>query len=316
MIRQTDYRDITFRQTCAICRVVFLQQPTMTNFEWAEAVKDTCARQKFLAPEGDMLRRAMAAVERALAQTVGPRRVRDVSAPASVPPPTDDKAWSPHDLKALAETVKRIQARSAGASPVNVRTIPRERWDVSEPAALDEFYKQAETDQLGALKRFAEIAITRPAEWDYAAIREQAGESRRHFHDGICYGCRRHERMLVSHHVIQIQHGGSNYARNRVDICEQCHAAVHPWLTAPPREKSGWFRIGNLASTVSEMVRKHNAGVCPHFEAQYGIAITEIGRPARRAVRRTRGVGRTRGARFTTAAKGKADGSATKGLLS
>jgi 5-methylcytosine-specific restriction endonuclease McrA len=38
---------------------------------------------------------------------------------------------------------------------------------------------------------------------------------------------------LVSHHIIQLQHGGSNRKANLVRICEWCHAAIHPWMTAP-----------------------------------------------------------------------------------
>lgn len=49
---------------------------------------------------------------------------------------------------------------------------------------------------------------------------------------GPCWACRSFE-ALVSHHVIQLQHGGNNDVRNIVLICEWCHAAIHPWLRAP-----------------------------------------------------------------------------------
>lgn len=48
---------------------------------------------------------------------------------------------------------------------------------------------------------------------------------------GQCFACIR-ERMRLWHHVIQIQHGGSNRPLNRVAICEECHMKIHPWLKA------------------------------------------------------------------------------------
>lgn len=38
---------------------------------------------------------------------------------------------------------------------------------------------------------------------------------------------------LVRHHVIQLQHGGGDGPLNLVNICESCHAAIHPWLPMP-----------------------------------------------------------------------------------
>lgn len=245
-------RPIEFRQVCAIARVVLLQTPTISDAEWKAAVLDTCAKQGWDNPEGDMLARALGAVERATMQTIGPRRCRDVVAPQA--PPKPDRVWSMADLKALAATVRRIQARSAGAAPVNVLAIPLERWEISEPAALDEFYRQAEADRLSALRRFAEIAIARPEGWDVAAIRAAAAADPSVVSRAkTCFACRR-DRPLVSHHVIQIQHGGSNYLRNRVDICDECHAAIHPWVTVQTRESSGWSRLGNAAEAVRAMV--------------------------------------------------------------
>jgi hypothetical protein len=246
-----EYRPVEFRVVCAIARVALLAAPRMTDAEWKAAVLDACAKQGWDNPPSDMLARALGAVERALAQTVGPRRSGETAASPSSAPTAGERYWTVADLKALADTVKRIQARSAGATPSNVRAIPLERWEVSEPAALDEFYRQAEGDRLAALKRFAEIAIARPADWDYADVRARA-QARPHY-GGECYSCRKSSRVLVSHHVIQIQHGGSNYARNRVDICEPCHAAIHPWLPRPAAaEKSGWFRVGALTQTAMD----------------------------------------------------------------
>lgn len=242
------FRPIEFRQVCAIARVVFLQSPQMTDAEWKGAIADTCVKQGWEPPDSELMARAMGAVERALQQTTGKKRV--VAEPSTEPAVAKpERCWTAADLKLLADTVKRVMARSAGATPTNVRTIPQERWEISEPAALDEFYRQAEVDRMGALRRFAEIAIARPADWDFGAIRAAAEAKPGPLSNWQreCFACRRTSRQFVSHHIIQIQHGGSNYARNRVSICEDCHAKIHPWLPrrAAP-EKSGWFRVGSL----------------------------------------------------------------------
>lgn len=44
-----------------------------------------------------------------------------------------------------------------------------------------------------------------------------------------CWVCAR-VTQLVRHHVIQLQHGGSNWHLNIFAICDGCHAEIHPWL--------------------------------------------------------------------------------------
>ena len=44
-----------------------------------------------------------------------------------------------------------------------------------------------------------------------------------------CYCCGQFS--SVRHHVIPIQHGGSNLVSNLVPLCEPCHAKVHPHLS-------------------------------------------------------------------------------------
>ena len=47
-----------------------------------------------------------------------------------------------------------------------------------------------------------------------------------------CWCCFR-VATLVRHHIIQIQHGGSNEGGNIVMICEWCHVEIHPWMSPP-----------------------------------------------------------------------------------
>jgi len=34
----------------------------------------------------------------------------------------------------------------------------------------------------------------------------------------------------VTHHLVQLQHGGTNYFMNRVPLCRNCHKKIHLWL--------------------------------------------------------------------------------------
>ena len=35
------------------------------------------------------------------------------------------------------------------------------------------------------------------------------------------------------HHIVQIQHGGTNGAANLVWLCRPCHERIHPWMVKP-----------------------------------------------------------------------------------
>lgn len=249
-------RPIEFRHVCAIARMVLLKAPVMTDAEWKESIKQACAKQGWDNPQTALLSRAMSAVEKALSQTMGPRPVHQdtASAPASKP----DRCWTTADYEAFARTLKAVFARSAPQAtprrPANVATFIRETLDVSEAAALDQFYIEAQDDRMGALRRFAEIAIVRPADWDFDAIRWEADAHARIVEWERCYSCRRQKRDYHRHHIIQVQHGGSNYVRNIVVICDECHAKVHPWLYAPTPEKSGWYSLATVAPKVIAQV--------------------------------------------------------------
>jgi hypothetical protein len=160
MARLREYRPIEFRQVCAIARLVFLRAPGMTDAEWKDATKDACAQQGYDNPLAEMLAKAMGAVERAIEQTMGPRRILELD-----PPPTErapDASWTAADYRGLADLVRRIAARSNGHAnaPTNVTSIAIQRLDISEAAALDQFYAEASTgDRISALRRFAEVAI-------------------------------------------------------------------------------------------------------------------------------------------------------------
>lgn len=248
----SDFRPIQFHQTCAIARVVLLRDATVTNFEWHEAVKDTCAKQGYLPPELDMLNRACRAVEQSLLQTMGRRPVKDLVPPVPELKP-EKPPLTPQEWAAFAITLRSVLARSANAAPDNVRTIATETLMVNEPAALDRFYAEAEVDRPGALRRFAEIAIVQGDDWNPDEIRAHSRVT--NLHASACFSCRASSRPLSWHHVIQIQHGGTNYLRNRVALCDPCHADVHPWLPRVSRKQKGWSSFADAAVDIERFLK-------------------------------------------------------------
>lgn len=247
-----DKKPIEFRQLCALMKMVLQQQPSIDDAEWKALAKDTMAKWGFSEPDAAMLARAMTGVEQALKQTIGPRPTRTVPLPSSpAPTPSQPVSSARTHRPAGWDIVVALMARLK-ASTASVRSLapapdgPRETLDISEPAALDEFWRvcrDGRTDRVATLRAFAEIAIVRPAGWNPAEIRATTDDSL--LSADHCFGCGAGVR-LSWHHIIQIQHGGSNYVRNRVAICDACHAQVHPWLPAHPRVTSGWAQLGEI----------------------------------------------------------------------
>jgi 5-methylcytosine-specific restriction endonuclease McrA len=81
--------------------------------------------------------------------------------------------------------------------------------------------------RLDLLRRYAGRRVPRPASWDVAAVRREAAFGKTPLE---CFCCLSRDRHTYWHHIIQIQHGGSNDGMNRVGICHQCHRRLHPWL--------------------------------------------------------------------------------------
>lgn len=242
-----DRRPIEFHQVCAIARVVLLQEPTLSDSEWKAATKEKAAKQGYDEPSAEMLSNALTQVEQALKQTLGIRPIAGHLLPPPAEPQKPDRSLTPAEWKAVANTVRAVVKRSAASMPANVVPIARETLTITEHAALDQFYQEAAgEDRIGALRRFVEIAIARDAGCDPETVRAESSNHR--LFANVCFGCRRADRQpLIWHHVIQIQHGGSNLLRNRVALCDDCHADVHPWLPQLPRVLPGWSSLADIA---------------------------------------------------------------------
>lgn len=110
-------------------------------------------------------------------------------------------------------------------------------WDVRR-------YSQAE--RLEALKWLAQVVIERGPTWDYAAVR--ADPTPPALHDEACFVCTVTDMRTYRHHVIQVQHGGSNSRRNVVTLCHACHKKIHPWLdpSTSYERRGGFTKVGHM----------------------------------------------------------------------
>lgn len=108
--------------------------------------------------------------------------------------------------------------------------------------ALEAFWIRARTeDRLALLKELARLRIRNVTTHERKGLRREHGRRHKSAGEGKCWACP-HFELLVWHHVIQLQHGGTNAPANLVKICEWCHAEIHPWLTAPPLVVDERFR--------------------------------------------------------------------------
>lgn len=253
-MRRTPREPVTFRQLCAIARTVILEAPTIDNLEWQERVKDRVIGLGFDYPEDPAkVHHAMAAVEHALRKTLGPRLVAVPTKPETAPetpaPPKEGRTSNPDGWDLVVKLMGQL-----GAATTSVRSSkprpPARNFGVTEETALNDFWAAAAVpgaDRLALLKAIAEIAVVRPKDWDFEA--ERANADKHSLWADQCFACRQFV-AIAWHHIIQLQHGGSNYARNRVALCGTCHATVHPWLVGTPVRGSGWTRVGVLAERI------------------------------------------------------------------
>jgi 5-methylcytosine-specific restriction endonuclease McrA len=106
---------------------------------------------------------------------------------------------------------------------------------LEEPWILSYFWDviRRGADHMAALVQLTQVTVQRPAAWAPDAVRSAHQHGPRGIATRQCFGCRA-ERKLYVHHVIEIQHGGSNDPRNRVPLCFSCHQRLHPWLQDEP----------------------------------------------------------------------------------
>jgi hypothetical protein len=118
----------------------------------------------------------------------------------------------------------------------------------SEDAALAFFWMMNAKvdDRLGLLFVLGQVVINRPASWDRAVVRrDHLAAWADHASLPACYGCGSHEKVYL-HHIIGVQHGGSNGRRNQVALCFRCHQYLHPWLTDQRTASSDFESLASI----------------------------------------------------------------------
>jgi len=97
--------------------------------------------------------------------------------------------------------------------------------------ALQVFYGRVGNGEkrITVLKDYARIVVSREA--TYRQVRR--APYMRPTRGGTCWACLEPSARLITHHIIQVQHGGRNILKNLVWVCRVCHARIHPWLTKP-----------------------------------------------------------------------------------
>jgi hypothetical protein len=239
-----EYKPIEFRQLCAVVRAVIQRNPTIDDAEWKAKTLETLARMGFDEPTPDALSRSMTQVEFAVRKTLGPRPLQPLTAtPASEQPKQEYRFEGRTNRPAGWDLVQKMLLELYPPSANSGATSPRSDvvdLPLTEVQAVNEFWLQTRkegADKLALLRAFAEIAIVRSIDWKHAEIRAEA--DRLSVEGLACFGCWKDARIW--HHVIQIQHGGSNYIRNRVPLCDACHGSIHPWLK--PTKRGSWTHI-------------------------------------------------------------------------
>lgn len=252
MPKPRDYKPIEFRQLCMVAKMILQQAPAIDDAEWKARTRDHLQRLGFDEPASDTLSRAMTQVEQALKSTIGQRLTIPAPAPEQpAAPPAPEPTGRTHN-PAGWDIVTRMMGSLRKVSPVlensSPRPVAREVLGLTEVDALNEFWRQVRDggDKLVLLRAFAEVALVRPAGWDYLEIR--SAFQRLRFGQEGCFVCYFSETQR--HHIIQIQHGGSNYVRNFVPICSRCHEEIHPWIAKGKPRVSGWTQLNEIEAVM------------------------------------------------------------------
>lgn len=124
------------------------------------------------------------------------------------------------------ETVTTGGRRAAGDRPVIDPELKARLEALPEDRILDFFWlmDRGQTERLVNLCWMTQIIVARPDTWNRRAIR-RAHEARQ----GLavidrrsCFACSTQD-PLFYHHILEVQHGGSNQVRNQVALCFTCH---------------------------------------------------------------------------------------------
>lgn len=121
-------------------------------------------------------------------------------------------------------------------------------------------------ERLPLLLQLSKVVVERPATWDRAQVRREHEQWVKHrpmvIDTRMCFACGDTGHRHYFHHILEVQHGGSNTGRNLVPLCFACHQYLHPWLTeepasVPQRGSGSGFESLHDILTTRGLVRLH-----------------------------------------------------------
>lgn len=136
------------------------------------------------------------------------------------------------------------------------------RTTLTEAQVLDYFWTMYRHDEAGEWRcdLLRQVADVRVECWspNQDDVRASVGETTRMLtKPDRCQACRTGDWPLNWHHIVQVQHGGSNTPRNFIALCPGCHRGVHPWL--PPstaRRRTGFAAVRELMASAFNTLQR------------------------------------------------------------
>lgn len=91
------------------------------------------------------------------------------------------------------------------------------------------FFIHSKEKKLELLREAAELKMFNKV--PYLQRRREFDRMKWQFHSNwiLCKVCQE-KTVKHIHHIIQLQHGGTNQMKNIIGLCFDCHAEIHPWL--------------------------------------------------------------------------------------
>jgi len=124
------------------------------------------------------------------------------------------------------------------------------RTTLTEAQVIDYFWAacRAGAERLPLVQQLAVVAVPTAPSWSAKAVRE-AFVARPYPETG-CFICFHRDRKLAWHHIIAVDHGGSNGLWNTVPVCHVCHRRIHPWLEEEP-DTGSWASTDQLVTRLA-----------------------------------------------------------------